>query len=178
MQGVPTSCKSFLVEGALEQGGDIDVVDFEMATNFSTALAEVFTGDVGTCNADLVLEIRDGQKPDVSSPCSALLPPALRIASLVQCKKGYGCGSCDEGSNLCGLCDDDSGVGNCPRVLFDRLTTADGAKVVNASAHKWMRIRARDTALVVPNYKLVVTGLKADTSNPGSPVNRPELTCW
>lgn len=175
---VPTSCKSFIVEGSLEKGGDVDVIDYEMGTNLTTSLAEVFTGDLGTCNADLVLEVRDGQKPDVTSPCSALFPPTLRFASLLQCKNNIGCGSCDEGSNLCGFCDDDSGIGNCPRALLDRVTSYGGDKVVNASAHKWMRIRARDTALTVPSYKLVVTGLKGDTSNPGSLVNRPELTCW
>jgi hypothetical protein len=50
--------------------------------------------------------------------------------------------------------------------------------VINASSHKWMRIRARGAAATVPAYKLVVTGQKADASSPGSLVNGPQLTCW
>jgi hypothetical protein len=178
VETIPGSCKSFLVEGSLEAAGDIDVVDYDMGTNLTTALAELFTGDLDTCDTDLMLEIRDGQKPDVTVACEDLAPPTLRFASLLDCGKDIGCGSCEADTGKCGLCDDDSGLGDCPRVLFDRVTGYNGAKVINASSHKWMRIRARGAAATVPAYKLVVTGQKSDASSPGSLVNGPQLTCW
>lgn len=171
---VPAECKSFRVDGQIA-AGKVNVVQISVATNLATSLAEVFTGAVGSCDADLVLEVRDGVKPDLTVGCKDLLPPDL--SSLLDCGKNIGCGDCKE-TNKCGLCDDDNGVGNCPRALVMRVTSYDGTKVVNASADKTMRLYARSPAAAVPAYTLLFGQLKGDSSSPGALAAGAQYTCW
>lgn len=171
---IPASCRTFLVEGSIEEAGDIDVIPFVLPDGNNTWI-DVFTDTINTCNADLMAEVRGGDV-DLSVPCEKLSDEIMNLAESKLCSDGkLGCGSCTT-PGLCGVCDDDSGIGNCPRLLASTLTSYGQYTVKFDSTEKKLRIYARNKTKTVGKY--LVVGSRLETGLGGSPLYAPGLSCW
>lgn len=148
-------CRNFIVEGAIEAAGDVDVIKFTLPES-QTAYVEVFTDTIGTCSADLKAEIRNG-KVDTAVTCEKLSP------QIFDCNGIYGCGDCKNAS-ICGACDDDSGLGTCPRIVANTYPAQYGVKF--DTEKKTLRIYARDAGATLGKYVVVVNRLPVDSSLP------------
>jgi hypothetical protein len=173
---IGSSCKSFLVEGSIEAAGDIDAIPFKLPDG-QYAWVDVFTDAPGTCNADLVAEARAGEI-DLNIPCEKLSTETMDLANSKLCSDGkLGCGSCTT-PGICGTCDDDSGIGNCPRMLINTSTSYGGQYAIKYdSVDKVIRIYARDPAKTVDKYVVIVSRLPYDAAQQ-SPKYGPGLSCY
>lgn len=181
-------CTTFKVEGAIEEAGDIDVIAI-MIPNGASMWIDTFTSSVGSCTADLTTEARawkNGEKAsdesllDLSVPCEALSDDPENYASTGYACPGspthLGCGSCD-GPGVCGVCDKDSGYGNCNR-LWVQTTTLFGGQypVYFDGRYKVLRVYSSDPAMTVGNFVLI--GNRFVESAPMSPSTPPTIGCY
>lgn len=159
-------CKSFKVEGAIESAGDVDVIAV-LLQNRTDMWVDTFTSTVGSCTADLVTEARawkDGAKTtdesylDLSVPCEELSDlPENYVSNGTACPGApthLGCGTCD-GPGVCGVCDNDNGIGNCTRMRVRTSTDFSGYPIYFDGRYKVLRIYADDPDATVGNYVLI-----------------------
>ena len=159
-------CKSFKVEGAIESAGDIDTIAV-LVHNSTDLWVDTFTSTVGSCTADLVTEGRawkngvyttDETFLDLSVPCEALSDRLENYMTDGTACAGspthLGCGTCD-GAGMCGVCDNDSGIGNCARMHVSTMTDFYGYPVYFDGRYKMLRVYASDSSATVGNYILI-----------------------
>jgi cysteine-rich repeat protein len=165
-------CRTFKVEGALETAGDIDVIAV-MLPNEGTMFVDTYTSTPGTCTADLVTEARawkDGETLghesflDLTVPCEKLSDAPEDYASTGYACPGspthLGCGTCD-GPGVCGVCDDDSGQGDCTRMQVSTATSFSGYPIYFDGRYKVIRVYARDPGATVGNFIVIGTRFTA-----------------
>lgn len=146
---VPAGCKTWLVTGTLD-AGDVDAFEYSLADG-NYAFVSTYTGAVGKCDADLVVDVRTG-KIDPAKQCSDLTTPS-------DCTTDGACGDCD----------DDNGIGGCNRALV--VSTGSGKD----SATKHIRLYAKDPSASGISYTLVFETLAADAQGPK---NEPGFSCY
>lgn len=159
---VPTECDTFLVEGAIETGGDIDAIDFDIDGG-QFDYVTVFTDEIGSCSADLVAEVRTGTV-NLAKTCKDL-HGAMECSSTTSA-----CGSCSN-DGQCGACDDDGGIGACPRLMVTHSAgpAQKGSKIVlqttkYSGPDQRLRIYAKSPSATVSKYIVVVERLQSDTA--------------
>ncbi|HNS97935.1 MAG TPA: DUF4215 domain-containing protein [Polyangiaceae bacterium] len=180
-------CKTFKVEGALETAGDVDVIAI-MLPNAAEMFVDTFTSTPGTCTADLVTEARawkNGETTDhenlldLSVPCKKLSSLPEDYASTGYACPGspthLGCGTCD-GPGVCGVCDDDSGHGDCSRMMVSTATSFGNYPIYFDGRYKVLRVYAKDPGATVGNYILIGSRYSSQAMlGPSTPV---VLSCY
>ncbi len=158
---VPPECDTFMVEGAIETGGDIDAIDFDIDGGQYDSVS-VYTDEIGACTADLVAEVRTGTV-DMTKTCKDLHGP-------MECGASNACGSCSN-DGQCGACDDDGGYGKCPRMMITHSggPAQKGSKIVlqttkYSGPEQRLRIYAKSPAATVSKYLVVVERLQPDSA--------------
>jgi cysteine-rich repeat protein len=180
-------CRTFKIEGAIETAGDVDVVAI-MLPNGGDLWVDTFTSTVGACTADLTTEARvwkDGEKTtdevllDLSIPCEDLSDSMEPYATNGQACPGspthLGCGTCD-GPGTCGVCDIDSGIGDCNRMLVSTATSLSGYPIYFDGRYKVLRVYANDAAATVGNFILIGSRFIAQADFSAS--TPPTLGCY
>jgi hypothetical protein len=171
---IPALCKTALISGGLESDSDVDNVVFGLKDGFS-AWVEVFGDSPATCPADIMMEVRSGTV-DLTKTCADLNSTIFNLSSSQLCPDGkLGCGSCTV-DGLCGTCDDDNGVGNCPKTLVSTTTSYAGYVVKFASQQKTIRVYAKKNQSVVQKYNILISTLTGSISE--GPKFPPALTCF
>lgn len=186
---IPSPCLSFAVEGTLKNPGDVAQFRFEIPDGFYSWF-EVFSGKAGSCSADLVASVHQGVYDDKTDTLDITdkdgkITACDKLNSSIKnldadnpslCKEGnfLGCGSCTD-KGLCGTCDDDNGIGNCPRMLLAVTTSYQQYEVKFASNKQLARIYAHDPKATNVSFTAVV-----DRLTPGAqgPKNSPGLSCF
>ena len=182
-----SACKSFKVEGALESAGDVDVVAF-LLNNGLGLWVDTFTSTVGECSGDLVTEARAWKKGpyttdesflDLGVSCAELSASIENYTSSGTACPGspthLACGTCD-GPGLCGVCDDDSGLGSCARMRVSTTTSFGQYPIYFDGPYKVLRIYANDAASTVGNYIVVGNRFTAQALVGAS--TPPVLSCY
>lgn len=186
---IPFECKSFLVAGTIKNAGGAAQFRFDLDEG-QYSWFDVFTEKAGSCNRDLLATVRTGDYDEATdtvdimdksgklTPCEKLSATIknLDAASPTLCAGGdfLGCGSCTE-KGLCGTCDDDSGIGNCPRMLLSSTLNVQGYPVKFASVKQVALVSARDAKATNVNFITIVDRL---TSSIQGPKNPPTLSCY
>ncbi len=180
------NCGTFRVEGAIENAGDTDTIAIGVDDSISLWV-EAFTDKIGTCSADLIAETRawkNGEKVtdksllDLNVPCEKLSNDVQFLADQKLCPDApdhLACGSC-AGAGICGVCDDDNGVGNCPRMLVNTMTKYSTVPVYFDGIYKVIRIRAKKPSATVVKY--VVVGSRFESEAAIGPSTPPVLSCF
>jgi cysteine-rich repeat protein len=181
-----SKCGTFKVSGALETAGDVDTIAIRLDPAYNAWL-ETYTGGLHSCAADLITEVRAWGNFEKTALLN-FLDPAAKCGDLTQsiknldldpptlCSSGnLGCGSCSK-PGLCGQCDDDSGYGNCTRMLLSTTTSYSGYKVDFDGKYKMIRVYSRDATKTVPEYTMIVSRFTGQ-SNTGSSTP-PALSCY
>jgi cysteine-rich repeat protein len=187
-------CQTFLVEGALETAGDVDDIAFKLSNKYYAWL-DSYTSTIGACSdADLVTEVRawrerekltDPVLMDTSIPCEDLSNETLDLANGQVCGTDpdtgdyyLGCGSCDT-PGICGSCDDDTGYGDCTRMMLTTATVLASSignlEIRYEGKYKMIRVYAKDPQATVANYMIVVSRFVAESIGPATP---PGMTCY
>lgn len=185
---IPAACSSFRVEGTIANAGDVAEFRMPLPDGAYTWL-EVASGGPNQCTTDLVATVQTGDYDaatdtlDITNKSGAITGCAdltnviknLDAAKPALCPGNVlGCGSCTD-KGLCGVCDDDSGIGNCPRLLLSSTTSVQGYKVKFASTKQQVRISARDPQ--ASGVTFVATSDRL-TNSGQSPKFPPALTCY
>ncbi|MCU0692958.1 MAG: hypothetical protein MUF54_16290, partial [Polyangiaceae bacterium] len=182
-------CRTFLVEGELQSAGDVDDIAFHLPNQYHAWL-DSYTSTIGTCsNADIVTEVRawrqgakltDPVLMDTSIACEQLSDETLNLANGDVCGKDpgtnkyyLGCGSCTK-PGVCGACDDDSGHGDCTRMMLTTNTLLSGTSIGNLEIrydgrYKMIRVFAKDPQATVANYMIVVSRFIPESMGPATP---------
>jgi cysteine-rich repeat protein len=179
-----TKCPTFMVTGALETAGDVDTIAFRLDSG-ADAWLNTYAGPIGTCNADLMTEVRVWGNAEATTAlnlldktvgCKDLSSEIMDLANGKLCpSNNLACGSCSK-PGICGSCDDDGGYGNCNRMLLSTNTSYAGYKVDFEGKYKLVRIYAREPSHTVGAYTVVISKFKAQsTGNEGA--TGPTLSC-
>ncbi len=146
---VPSACKTWLVTGTLAAGA-VHAYEYTLPEG-GYAIASTYTGAVGQCDQDLMLDVRVG-KIDPAKTCADLVTPS-------DCKTDGACGDCD----------DDNGVHDCNRALV--VSSGQGKD----QEKKHLRVYARDPAAGGISYIFVFESLAAGAQGPKY---EPGFSCY
>jgi cysteine-rich repeat protein len=184
---IPAGCRTFFLEGDLEAPGDIDTFAASLPDGME-AFVDVFTDAIDTCTADLQLEMRGGVV-DLTVPCESLVS-GLYSANSAEALCGSSalpCGPCkidgnpDYKGGYCGICDDDGGLGACPRMIAQTTTTYYQYKVKYDSVEKVFRIYAHDETASGAHYLVIYSAGDREPYHPAGTylnVYKPTPSCF
>ncbi|MCS6900572.1 MAG: DUF4215 domain-containing protein [Myxococcales bacterium] len=185
---IPVECQSFLVAGTIQNAGGVAQFRFNL-DNGQYSWMDVFTDKVGTCNRDLLASVHTGDYDQATDTVditdkNGQIAPCNKLSSVIKnldadppslCPGNkLGCGSCTE-KGLCGVCDDDSGIGNCPRMLLSSTLIVQDYPVKFASIKQVARISAVDKSASSVSFLAVVDRLTTTLQGPKNP---PALSCY
>ena len=115
---------------------------------------------------------------DLSVPCEKLSDVIVDLANGKACSGApthLGCGTCS-GPGTCGVCDDDSGHGDCSRMLVSTATTYGEYPIYFDGMFKVLRVYAKDPNTTVGRYVLVGSRFtKEALFGPSTPI---ALSCY